>query len=207
MKSLFYKGVVAAVLAAVVVGCATTEKASETAKPAAPVKSVEPVLPEMTGDPNPFADYGKGMASDKDLPMAVEWHNQTAATLAKETEFESLVQYVMLPKNADDLLAQVKEAYETDPMVATKIAGVSQIVMCQKWDKAPAAREIWTCALLKWAETSPDGYRKMFFLDQLRWCGKSAQAEGVLEVGKKSGSKAVNDFAVMVAKELKEAKY
>lgn len=194
MKSLFYRGVAAVMLAAVVVGCATTQE------------SVEPVLPEMAGDPNPFADYGKGMASDKDLPMAVEWHNRNAAALAKETDFKALQQYVMLPKNADDLLAQVKEAYETDPMVATKIAGVSQIVMCQKWDKAPAAREIWTCALLKWAETSPDGYRKMFFLDQLRWCGKSAQAEGVLEVGKKSGSKAVNDFAVMVAKELKDAK-
>lgn len=206
MKSLFYKGVVAAVLAAVVVGCTTTEKTSEAAKPVEQAKSVEPVIPEMTGDPNPFADYGKGMASDKDLPMAVEWHNQTAATLAKETEFESLVQYVMLPKNADDLLAQVKEAYKTDPMVATKIAGVSQIVMSPRWNKAPAAREIWTCALLGAAEKAPDEYRKMFFLDQLRWCGKNAQADKVLAVGQKSGSKAVNDFAVMVAKELKEAK-
>lgn len=206
MNCRIIKGLAAIALGLSVFGCATTEKASETAKPAAPVMSVEPVLPEMAGDPNPFADYGKGMASDKDLPMAVEWHNRNAAALAKETDFKALQQYVMLPKNADDLLAQVKEAYETDPMVATKIAGVSQIVMCQKWDKAPAAREIWTCALLKWAETSPDGYRKMFFLDQLRWCGKSAQAEGVLEVGKKSGSKAVNDFAVMVAKELKDAK-
>ena len=194
MKSLFYRGVAAVMLAAVVVGCTTTQE------------SVEPVIPEMTGDPNPFADYGKGMASYKNLPMAVEWHNQNAAALAKETDFQALQQYVMLPKNADDLLAQVKEAYKTDPMVATKIAGVSQIVMCQKWEKAPAAREIWTCALLGAAEKAKDDYRKMFFLDQLRWCGKNAQADKVLAVGQKSGSKAVNDFATMVAKELKEAK-
>lgn len=206
MNCRIIKGLAAIALGLSVFGCATTEKASETAKPAAPVKSVEPVLPEMAGDPNPFADYGKGMASDEDLPMAVGWHNQNAAALAKETDFQELQQYVMLPKNADDLLAQVKEAYKTDPMVATKIAGVSQIVMCQKWEKAPAAREIWTCALLGAAEKAKDDYRKMFFLDQLRWCGKNAQADKVLAVGQKSGSKAVNDFAAMVAKELKEAK-
>lgn len=194
MNCRIIKGLAAVMLTAVVVGCTTTQE------------SVEPVLPEMTGDPNPFADYGKGMASDKTLPMAVEWHNQNAAALAKETDFQELQQYVMLPKNADDLLAQVKEAYKTDPMVATKIAGVSQIVMCQKWEKAPAAREIWTCALLGAAEKAKDDYRKMFFLDQLRWCGKNAQADKVLAVGQKSGSKAVNDFAAMVAKELKEAK-
>ena len=200
MNCRIIRGLAAIALGLSVFGCATTEKASEA------VKSVEPVLPVVKGDPNPFADYGKGMASDKDLPMAVEWHNQNAAALAKETDFKALQQYVMLPKNADDLLAQVKEAYKTDPMVATKIAGVSQIVMCQKWEKAPAAREIWTCALLGAAEKAPDEYRKMFFLDQLRWCGKSAQADKVLAVGQKSGSKAVNDFAVMVAKELKEVK-
>lgn len=206
MNCRIIKGLAAIALGLSVFGCTTTEKASEAAKPVEQAKSVEPVLPEMTGDPNPFADYGKAMASNKELPMAVEWHNQNAAALAKETDFKALQQYVMLPKNADDLLAQVKEAYKTDPMVATKIAGVSQIVMCQKWEKAPAAREIWTCALLGAAEKAPDEYRKMFFLDQLRWCGKSAQADKVLAVGEKSGSKAVKDFATMVAAELKGAK-
>ena len=195
------KSILMLIAVSAIVGCTTTEPV-ETPK----AKVDGPAMAAITGDPNPFANYSDGMAADAKLPMAVEWHNQVAGRLAKETGFESLKQYVMLPKNADDLLVQVKEAYKTDPMVATKIAGVSQIVMCQKWDKAPAAREIWTCALLKWAETSPDGYRKMFFLDQLRWCGKSSQADKVLAVGQKSGSKAVNDFAAMVANELKEAK-
>ena len=197
MKSLFCRGVALAALAAVVGGCATTEPV-ETPK----VKVDGPAMAAITGDPNPFANYSDGMASDAKLPMAVEWHNQVADRLAKETDFESLKQYVMLPKNADDLLAQVKEAYRTDPMVATKIGCVSQLVMCPKWEKAPSAREIWTTALLKAAEGSQDVYRKMFFLDQLRWCGKNAQMDRVLAIGRKSGSKAVNDFAMMVATEL-----
>lgn len=201
MNCRIIKVLALAVLAAAIVGCSTTEPEGK-----APAKADGPAMAEIKGDPNPFANYPDGMAADARLPMAVEWHNRVADRLASETDFESLQQYVMLPKNADDLLDQVKEAYKTDPMVATKIAGVSQIVMCQKWDKAPAAREIWTCALLGAAEKAPDEYRKMFFLDQLRWCGKNAQADKVLAVGQKSGSKAVNDFAAMVAKELKEAK-
>lgn len=191
MNCRIIKGLAAVALAVIIGGCTTTQE------------SVEPELPEMAGDPNPFADYGKGMASDRDLPMAVEWHNKNAEALTKEADFKALQQYVMLPKNADGLLSQVKKAYKTDPMVATKIAGVSQIVMCQKWEKAPAAREIWTCALLGAAEKATDDYRKMFFLDQLRWCGKSAQADRVLAIGNKSGSKAVSDFAKMVASEMK----
>ena len=196
MNNLIFRTLTVMMVAAIV-GCATYNE---------PAKSVEPELPEMTGDPNPFADYGKAMASTKGLPMAVEWHNQNAAALAKETDVEALKQYMMLPKNADDLLAQVKPDYTTDPMVATKIAAVSQLAMCRKWDKAPAAREIWTCALLGAAEKAADDYRKMFFLDQLRWCGKNAQADKVLAIGEKSGSKAVKDFAAMVATELKGAK-
>ena len=184
------KAIAGILFAAVLAGCATTT-------------SVEPVLPEAKGDPNPFADYDRGQASDAKLPMAVEWHNANDAALAKETAPEALKAYVMLPKNADDLLAQVKPDYKTDAMAAVKIAAVSQLVMCPKWDKAPAAREIWTCALLGAAEKTPDGYRKMFFLDQLRWCGKASQADKVLAVGKKSGCREVADFAAMVAKELK----
>ena len=190
------KSILALIAASAIFGCSTTEPTKPT------VKVDGPAMAAITGDPNPFANYEDGMAPDAKLPMAVEWHNQVADGLAKETAFEALQQYVMLPKSADDLLAQVKPAYKTDPMVMTKIGCVSQIVMCQKWEKAAAAREIWTCALLSAAETAPDEYRKMFFLDQLRWCGKPAQADRVLQVGRKSGSRAVNDFAMMVAVEL-----
>ena len=167
----------------------------------APV-SPEPVLPVVKGDPNPYSDYGLAMSSNKERPMAVEWHNKNAAALEKETNPEALKKYVTLPKNAGDLLALVKPDYGTDAMIAVKIAAVSQLVMCTKWDKAPAAREIWTTELLAAAEKSPDEYRKMFFLDQLRWCGKKTQKDRVLAIGAKSGSKAVADFAKVVATEI-----
>ena len=32
-------------------------------------------------DPNAFASYGAGMASDKQYPMAVEWHNTNRVAL------------------------------------------------------------------------------------------------------------------------------
>lgn len=121
----------------------------------------------------------------------------------EERDVGLLMRYVMLPKNADDLLAQVKpSARETDPLVIGRIAAVSQLVLLPTWNKAPAAREIWTCALLGASERATDEYRKTFFLDQLRWCGKSAQADRVMQIGRKSGSPAVNDFATGVATEL-----
>ena len=198
MNSKIIGGAVAVAAGLAVVGCSTRDPDAVVPK----AKVDGPAMAAITGDPNPFANYEDGMASDVKLPMAVEWHNQVADGLAKETSFETLQQYVMLPKNADDLLAQVKSAYETDPMVATKIGCVSQIVMCPKWEKAPSAREIWTCALLSAAEKAPDEYRKLFFLDQLRWCGKNGQIDRVMKIGQKSGSKAVSDFATMVAAEL-----
>lgn len=201
MNTITLRELAALGVAAAVVGCASTPEA-DGGKLAPEKKADGPAMATISGDPNPFANYSDGMASDPNRPMAVEWHNQVADRLAKETSVEALKECVRLPKSADDLLAQVKPAYETDPMVATKIAAVSQIVMCRKWDKAPAAREIWTCALLGAAEKATDDYRRMFFLDQLRWCGKSAQADRVLQIGRKSGSKAVNDFAMIVATEI-----
>jgi len=192
-------------LAALVAGCATTEpsKKEPPARPAESAKSVEPVLPELTGDPNPFADYGPAMASDAKLPMAVEWHNRNAAALAKETDVESLKRLASSSADLENLLAQVKPDYQTDPMTAVRIAAVSQIAMCRKWDGAPAARERWTALLLEASEKASDAYRKMFFLDQLRWCGKAEQADRVIAIGRKAGAKSVEDFAKMVAVEMK----
>lgn len=201
MNSKIIGGAVAVAAGLAVVGCSTRDPDAVVPK----AKVDGPAMAAITGDPNPFANYEDGMAPDAKLPMAVEWHNQVADGLSKATSFEALQQYVMLPKSADGLLDQVKTDYKTDPMVATKIAGVSQIVMCQKWDKAPAAREIWTTALLKAAENAPDEYRKLFFIDQLRWCGKPAQADKVLAIAEKSGSQSVKDFAKMVASELRQS--
>lgn len=192
-------------LALLAAGCvsAPEEKKPEPVKAAA--ESVEPVIPKAVGDPNPFADYDLAMRPTKGLPMAVEWQKNNQA-LADATKIDALKALLKDRPTVDALLAQVKPDYATDPLVATEIAAASQLSMCRKWDGAPAARGLWTEALLDAAAKAPDAYRKMFFLDQIRWCGKSEQAGRVLTVGNKSGSRAVIDFAKLVATELKEAK-
>ena len=99
--------------------------------------------------------------------------------------------------------AEVKPAYATDPMAATRIAAVTQLVMCPKCDKAPAGRAVWTAALIKAAEASTDSYRTMFLLDQLRWCGKPEQADRILMIGAKAKDPAVKEFAAWTVRELR----
>ena len=156
----------------------------------------------------PFDDYGPAMASDKAHPMAVEWHNANAAELAKLDDAWA-DKFLEGGKAAvDALLADVKPGYATDAMKATQIAVLTQRVMArfpQPWWKFWAseehpARSLWASRLLAFAEESKSVDVKLFFLDQLRWCGYPRQAAGVLAV---KGSKEVGDFAEMVASELK----
>lgn len=69
--------------------------------------------------------------------------------------------------------------------------------------RRPEARDLWTDALLTAAEKAPDAYRKMFFLDQLRWCAKADQADRIRAVGTASGDNHVVEFANVVAKDAK----
>ena len=143
-------------------------------------------------------------------PTAVEWENANDKTLTAETAPEALCRYLKSPAAADALLAEVKGAYKTDPMVATKVHAIGQLVMspnCRLKKKCCSARcrDLWTAALLKAAKSSTDAYRTMFFLDQLRWCGKASQAAEVKAVGVASDAREVKDFAAMVARELEGA--
>jgi|SRR5574344_709970 hypothetical protein len=156
----------------------------------------------QTAEPNAFADYGPGMSSDAKLPMAVEWQRRNDAAIKAETTPEKLKACVADAPSAGALLAQVKGAYDTDPMAATKIAAVSQLVMCAKWPEAPKARRIWTKALLASVATMPDAYRVNYFLDQLRWCGRKEDVPCVRAIGEKASDPAVRDFAFLVAREL-----
>ena len=167
----------------------------------------------VAADPNPFADYTSGMASDKSHPMAVEWQNANNAALVKETSDETLAGFVKDAASARALLAQVKPAYETDPMVSAQIAAVSQYVMREgepswwafwSWF-SDSPRRVWTAALLEAAASAPDAYRAECYLDQLRWCGYPEQAAAVRTIGTSSKDKAVRDFARMVAGELDPA--
>ena len=145
----------------------------------------------------------KPEAADDGVPTSVEWQNAHNADLEAAMTPQALSVYVRTPAAADALLAEVRPAYATDPMVATRVGAVTQLVMCPTCKKAPACRKVWAAALLRAAEGSTDAYRTMFFLDQLRWCGTAAQKPGVLAIGQKSSEKCVKDFAAWVARELK----
>ena len=162
--------------AAVLAGCATTDKNSLDMRP----------------------ESAKGPVA----PIAVEWQNQHDACLAAVLRPEALAPYLKTPAAADALLAKVQGAYKTEPMVAMQIGTLTQMVMCPKCDKAPAGRAIWKEALLRAAETSTDSYRTMFFLDQLRWCGTADQKGRIAAIGAKAKEKCVKDFVTMVNREL-----
>ena len=156
---------------------------------------------------SPFEDYGPAMASDKAHPMAVEWQNSNNAELAKLDDAWADAFLEGGKTAVDALLAEVKPGYATDAMKATQIAVLTQRVMArfpQPWWKFWASedhpsRQLWTSRLQAFAAESNSVDVKLFFLDQLRWCGYSGQAKAVRAL---KGSKEVTDFAEMVATEL-----
>ena len=153
----------------------------------------------ITKDPYDIRPEGE----DDGVPTAVAWQNANDAALEAAMKPQVLAAYVQSAAAADALLAEAKPAYRTDPMVATRIAAVTQLVMCPKCDKAPAGRAVWTAALIKAAGASTDSYRTMFLLDQLRWCGKPEQADRVLAIGAKAKDPAVKEFAAWTVRELR----
>lgn len=186
--------IAASVLCAALASAADAPKPAAAAEPAANAKA-------QYADPNPYAEYGKAMASEKGFKMAVEWQAENAEALEKATSCETLEKLAGTGEAMDALLAKVAGAYGTDPIVATQIAAVTARSMCTKCPKAPAVRDRWTAALLKAARESKDDYRAMFFLDQLRWCGKPGDAAEVRKIGE-NAPKAVKEFAALVAGEL-----
>ena len=168
---------------------------------------------QAPNDPNPFATYGKGMASDKDHPMAVEWQDKHRADISVATAEDVLADLVANEETALSLLAKVGPAYEGDPLTMTQIAAVSQWVMSKEpsvflfWRPSPAVgRRIWTAALIRDAKTSPDDYLRLVCMEQLRWCGFPEQAVALRTLSRTASTKAVRDFAQWVAAELEARK-
>jgi len=128
--------------------------------------------PEMVelNDPNPYANYKDAMASDKAHPMAYEWQKANAVQIAAATKVEVLESFVKDEASALGLLSQVKGAYETDPLVATQIASVTQLVMCPKCSKASTGRMVWVAALERVRAETKDEYIRTFCDQQLRLC-------------------------------------
>lgn len=155
-------------LAAALAGCATTS----------PEQSVEPVLPKFD-DPNPYASYDTGMASDKARPMAYEWQKSHDAEIVAATRPEVLLKFLESDEAAVKLLDEVKPDFKTDPIVMIQIGAISQLVMCTKLPDAPKLRARWTKALLGRVAASQtmDAYCALVYLDQLRWCGHPDEAK------------------------------
>ena len=138
----------------------------------------------FAADPNPYANYTSGMASDKSHPMAVEWQNANDKAIKEATTDEALAAFVKDAASAKALLAQVKPNYGTDPMTAVQIAAVSQYVMRAEpswWEFwtwfSDSPRDVWTTALVEARDAARDDYVKAFMRDQLVWCGTCEQQD------------------------------
>lgn len=128
-------------------------------------------------DPNPFADYGPAMRSTAEHPLAVNWSREHDAEIAAATTDEALAAQVADAASAAALLAKLKGAYASDPLVLTQIAAVTQWVMlpdpwyCLFWDGPHAAgRAVWTAALQKTIDGTKDEYVRIFCRQQLDLC-------------------------------------
>ena len=143
-------------------------------------------------------DIKPGAAKPTDAPASEKWQAQNKAKLAEATKDEVLAASVKDAASAAALLAEVKPGFQTCPVKAFQIAAVTQYVMLP----GKAGRALWTEQLLAFAEKAAQADVKMFYIDQLRWCGLKAQAEKVRELGKASGKKCVQEFAEQVATEL-----
>ena len=135
---------------------------------------------------------------ETDAPTAEKWQAQNRAKLAEATKDEVLAAFVKDAASAAALLAEVKPGFQTCPVKAFQIAAVTQYVM----RPGKAGRALWTEQLLAFAAKAEKNDVKMFYLDQLRWCGLKAQAAKVREMGKAAKEKCVKDFAELVAAEL-----
>jgi len=109
-------------------------------------------------------------AADDGIPSAVDWQNANDAKLAEATKPEALKAFVASDAAADALLAQVKGAYATDPVVMTQVGCVTQCVLCRKWPQAPAGRKVWVAALERRIDSAKDDYVKTFCRQQLWLC-------------------------------------
>ena len=145
----------------------------------------------FAADPNPYADYKRGMASDANYPMAVEWQNANDKAIVEATSDDTLATFVKDVAAAKALLAQVKPNYSTDPLAAVQIAAVSQYVMRTEpswWEFwtwfGDSPRDVWTAALVEMRDAASDPYVKAFMRDQLVWCGTCEQRKECCRVAR-----------------------
>lgn len=132
-----------------------------------------------------------------------DWRAASLEALEGELRPEALIEHVKLPASADRLLAAADVPSGVSPYVASRIAAVTAVVTCPTYAKAPAARMIWSGALLRAATDAKSADARRLFLGQLRWCGRPDQADAVRALAKSTDCKDVAALAERVAKELK----
>ena len=128
-------------------------------------------------DPNKFANYELAMQDSPKTPFAVGWSQAHDAEIKAATEEEVLAACVADAESAAALLGKIKPAYESDPLVLTQIAAVTQWVMLPEpcwlcfWKPSPAkGRVVWNEALARKIAESKDDYIRTFCRQQLDLC-------------------------------------
>jgi hypothetical protein len=156
------------------------------------------LVAQATDPAAPYDSYGPAMASTKEKPITSVWQKTNRAAIDAATADAVLAAVVADAASARALLAQVKEAYVSDPVTLIQIGAVTQWVM--RPGHAAGARNLWVTALLATAESASDTYVKLFCLDQLRWCACACPqvARRVQALGAASGDKAVREMADLV---------
>ncbi len=119
-------------------------------------------------DPNPFSDYGAAMAHTTEKPLLSFWQVEHAKEIAEATTDAKLDAFLASDAAADALLAQVKEAYQSDPIPMIQIASTTQRALVS----SPESLARWVAALKRAQKAAPDAYRRDFYRDQLVLCGE-----------------------------------
>ena len=129
-------------------------------------------------EPNPYADYGKGMSGVNGDPNAVEWQDDNRDLIEAATAEDVLAGLVKDERSATRLLSQLRGAYSSNPRAMTQIAAVTAWVMGEEpcwlcfWKPSPAAgRKVWMAALEKRLRLADDDYVKTICRQQLDRCG------------------------------------
>ena len=122
-------------------------------------------------------DIRPDTAGKDSVPTAVEWQNGNDAAIAAATEDSVLATFVVDVAAAEALLAKIRPAYESDPLILTQIAAVTQWVMTSEpcwlcfWKPSPAkGRVVWNLALARKIAESKDDYIRTFCRQQLGLC-------------------------------------
>ena len=173
MKKLIF----AVVMAAGAVAFAAETKPVAAQPAAAKPVAAKPAEKPKYVDPNQFADYELAMKDSAKSPFAVGWSQAHDAEIKAATEEDVLAACVADAASAAALLGQIKPAYESDPLVLTQIAAVTQWVMTEDpcflffWKPSPSAgRKVWTEALARKIAESKDDYIRTFCRQQLDLC-------------------------------------